>query len=131
MASLSRTAPTTATVCFYSSRLYESAISRRPRPGRIWERNADMYCQVVFAQDYETLDEAEDLLFAGGFPSVENIRNTVAFLSQWDYGVENEYPDALSDEIERYRGDDVYEEGKYILVSRRGLYISLWREAGN
>ena len=90
-----------------------------------------MYCQIIFAQDPETLEEAENLLYEeGGWVTEESIKATIEYLSGWDYGSENEYDDALADEIEENRGDDVYydEESGYTIVARRGLYVSLWRE---
>ena len=90
-----------------------------------------MYCQIIFAQGDETMDQAEELLYDGGFPTIENIHAAAEFLAQWDYGYENEYDDALAPEIEKNRGEDLYydEESRYTIVSQRGLYISLWREA--
>ena len=90
-----------------------------------------MYCQIIFAQGDETMVEAESLLYAGGFPTVENLREAVDFLSQWDYGTDNEYDDALAESIEHNRFEDCYhdDESGYTIVSKRGLYISLWRKA--
>ena len=88
-----------------------------------------MYCQIIYAQQDETFNEAEEILFDGGFPTIENIHAAVEFLSQWDYGYENEYDDALSEDMEVSRFDDVYEDedSEYTLVVHRGLYIALWR----
>ena len=88
-----------------------------------------MYCQIIFAQSDETFDEAEDMLREGGFVTSENIERTIEFLSQWDYGAESEYDDALVDEIEDNRGEDIYEseDGQYVLVHFPGLYIGLYR----
>ena len=90
-----------------------------------------MYCQIIYAQQDEVMDEAEDILYDGGFPTVENIHEAAEYLAQWDYGYENEYDDALYDELERPRFDDSYydDETGYTIITHRGLYISLWREA--
>ena len=91
-----------------------------------------MYCQVVFLQNPDELEEAESILYGErGWVSAESIDATARYLSSWDYGAENEYDDALAQSIEKHPGDDVYpsSEGTYTIVARRGLYISLWREA--
>ena len=91
-----------------------------------------MYCQVFFTQDTETLNEIENLLYdEGGWVTTESIHDTAQYMSNWDYGAENEHEDNLAEEIE----DSIYvhryldEETGYTIVIQAGLFAALWREA--
>ena len=89
-----------------------------------------MYCQIIFAQENEVYDEVYERLYDGGLVCIENIEDAIDYLAQWDYGVENEYDDAIVEDLDRCIGDDVYEseDGEYVLVFRSGLYAALYRK---
>ena len=79
-----------------------------------------MYVHIITTNDTEIDDMARDLLHW-------DYRECIEYLAQWDAGVDSEFPDALSEELDRHHLDRFYTEGEYTLIEHP-YYISLYRK---
>lgn len=74
-----------------------------------------MFCCIIYVQGGETLDEVEKLF------NEQIYEAAISYLSQWDYGAESEYDDALTENLPNGVYIDTYQHNGYYLLRWCGI----------